>query len=391
LDARTIGDIASRLSAPIGDISQGLKTSIATLLGGIASRVGDSTWTSELFKLVSMVPSKLSASDVVSAAVDPTHASFATRSLMDSGRKLLSFAFGGNQSSVFDAVARSTGLSSGAVQSLMGIAAPLMLTALGRQVREGNLNATELGKALSYQADDTPDLLPPGVSRLFGAAETTIPSSSSLDTPTSIRPIKIDRYPEPPVRRSRAWLWFIPLLLVLCLFWLYRARHPIAPVTVVVPVRVLHPITAPNVPSQTLSNIPRGSIASQLLAFIQDPTKSVDLGTRFDSDRLLFAPNSAVFGPGAREQLVYVASILKAYPNVHLMIGGHTDNTGTAGRNLKLSQDRANAVREQLVAIGVSRDRLQTQGFGAQYPVADNFTAGGRALNRRTSMTVTLK
>jgi outer membrane protein OmpA-like peptidoglycan-associated protein len=136
-------------------------------------------------------------------------------------------------------------------------------------------------------------------------------------------------------------------------------------------------------------NIPWNGVEARLLAFIQDPSKGVEPATWFDFDRLLFNTDSVTLRPESQEQLGNIAAILKAYPNVHIKIGGYTDNTGDPQSNLNLSQERANGVRAELVALGISPDRLEAQGYGEQFPVADNSTAEGRAKNRRVSMRVT--
>jgi OOP family OmpA-OmpF porin len=69
-------------------------------------------------------------------------------------------------------------------------------------------------------------------------------------------------------------------------------------------------------------------------------------------------------------------------------IGGHTDNVGSAASNLKLSMDRANTVRAYLLTKGISPDRVTAKGYGATIPIAENTTAEGRALNRRTEVTI---
>jgi outer membrane protein OmpA-like peptidoglycan-associated protein len=65
------------------------------------------------------------------------------------------------------------------------------------------------------------------------------------------------------------------------------------------------------------------------------------------------------------------------------VVEGHTDNTGSDSYNLKLSQQRADAVRQYLLAKGISGTRIEAKGFGEMQPVGDNATAEGRALNRR--------
>jgi outer membrane protein OmpA-like peptidoglycan-associated protein len=138
-------------------------------------------------------------------------------------------------------------------------------------------------------------------------------------------------------------------------------------------------------------NIPPNGVEARLLAFIQDPARSVGQATWFDFDRLLFNTDSATLRPESQEQLRNIAAILKAYPNVRIKIGGYTDNTADSQYNLRLSQDRANGVKAELITLGVAPDRLETQGYGEQFPVADNSTVEGRARNRRISMRVTQK
>jgi OmpA-OmpF porin, OOP family len=71
-----------------------------------------------------------------------------------------------------------------------------------------------------------------------------------------------------------------------------------------------------------------------------------------------------------------------------LRIEGHTDNRGPPDANLRLSQDRANAVAEQLASLGIARSRLEAAGFGHTRPIAPNLTARGRELNRRVDFVI---
>jgi outer membrane protein OmpA-like peptidoglycan-associated protein len=74
-----------------------------------------------------------------------------------------------------------------------------------------------------------------------------------------------------------------------------------------------------------------------------------------------------------------------------VLIEGHTDNTGSAAQNNLLSLQRANAIGDYLQQKGIAANRIQRKGLGATTPIADNNTAAGRAKNRRTSFTITLK
>ena len=82
---------------------------------------------------------------------------------------------------------------------------------------------------------------------------------------------------------------------------------------------------------------------------------------------------------------------MRAYPSVHVTVGGHTDNQGDAAANRELSTARAEAVADALKKAGGPADRVHAQGFGASRPIADNSTEAGRARNRRVTLEVTAR
>ncbi|MFH7002969.1 OmpA family protein [Flavobacterium bizetiae] len=102
-----------------------------------------------------------------------------------------------------------------------------------------------------------------------------------------------------------------------------------------------------------------------------------------------FNSGKATFKTGDKEtpaRLDAIKEILKNYPNAKFSIEGHTDSTGSAKINDKLSQDRANAVMNALIERGVNPENLVAKGFGSSQPVASNKTAAGKAQNRRTEI-----
>jgi outer membrane protein OmpA-like peptidoglycan-associated protein len=103
---------------------------------------------------------------------------------------------------------------------------------------------------------------------------------------------------------------------------------------------------------------------------------------------VLFDFNKYTLKPGAREKLAKVAGILLAYPGLKVQLEGHTDSVGTEEYNMKLSNDRAGAVRDYLVSQSVLTANLTATGMGKASPVATNDTAAGRQQNRRVEMVV---
>ena len=111
------------------------------------------------------------------------------------------------------------------------------------------------------------------------------------------------------------------------------------------------------------------------------------LRVNFDSD-ILFAVDSAVLSGGAKYSLDDFAGVMRDYPQTAILIQGYTDSTGSEQHNVKLSQRRADAVYNHLVLREVDEARMRAIGYGEGYPVADNATPAGRALNRRVSILV---
>jgi OmpA-OmpF porin, OOP family len=96
-----------------------------------------------------------------------------------------------------------------------------------------------------------------------------------------------------------------------------------------------------------------------------------------------FEINSANLTKESFPILLNAAQILTQYPEMHVEIRGHTDNTGSENYNLILSERRAKVVKDYLVANGISAEKLSVKGIGETEPVADNKTVEGRTLNRR--------
>lgn len=92
--------------------------------------------------------------------------------------------------------------------------------------------------------------------------------------------------------------------------------------------------------------------------------------------------------PEARERLSRVSEVLKLSPQFRLALQGHSDNSGSATFNYRLSRHRANAVMTVLLDLGVPRERIDIQAYGAAMPIADNNTEEGRARNRRVALRV---
>ncbi|MDH3329661.1 MAG: OmpA family protein, partial [Desulfobulbaceae bacterium] len=103
---------------------------------------------------------------------------------------------------------------------------------------------------------------------------------------------------------------------------------------------------------------------------------------------VVFESGTAELSQSAEASLNKTVRILQHYPGKRFEIGGHTDSIGDPGWNLTVSLKRAESVKEYLLSKGIEKGRLEANGYGADYPVADNETSAGRAANRRVELKI---
>jgi outer membrane protein OmpA-like peptidoglycan-associated protein len=106
------------------------------------------------------------------------------------------------------------------------------------------------------------------------------------------------------------------------------------------------------------------------------------LARQLAGEEIQFARGSAAISPQSAALLDRLAREAQACPG-SIRIEGYTDSSGRAAANQRLSSARAAAVRAALIERGIPAERLQSKGYGAKHPVANNHTAAGRAKNRR--------
>lgn len=103
---------------------------------------------------------------------------------------------------------------------------------------------------------------------------------------------------------------------------------------------------------------------------------------------VLFETGKAELMPGAVTMIRRLAQFMQQYQDKRVLIEGHTDSTGSASFNLRLSEDRANAVQSLLLSEGIPHNRTETIGYGMSRPVATNDTVEGRQRNRRVEIVI---
>jgi len=132
------------------------------------------------------------------------------------------------------------------------------------------------------------------------------------------------------------------------------------------------------------------ALREQLLKQLNDILQTTDTprGLVVNMADVLFDFGKYNLKSDAQVKLAKLAGLIQAHPGLHLAIEGHTDNIGSDEANMKLSEQRAGAVRDFLIQQGLAQDAVSALGLGKAQPVADNSTSEGRQKNRRVEIIV---
>jgi outer membrane protein OmpA-like peptidoglycan-associated protein len=116
--------------------------------------------------------------------------------------------------------------------------------------------------------------------------------------------------------------------------------------------------------------------------------KKVEVGLKIVLEKIYFETGKANLKPTSHEQLGQIKKILEANPAIRIEISGHTDNVGSLRTNTRLSTDRAKAVADYLIDLGIDKSRIEYKGYAYSQPIAPNDTREGRQQNRRVEFKI---
>ena len=133
-------------------------------------------------------------------------------------------------------------------------------------------------------------------------------------------------------------------------------------------------------------DIPAGYIGSTF--FTNFYLDKIVVGKKVVLNNIFFETGKSVLTPQSHTELDKLTVILKESPTMRIEISGHTDNTGSATINDRLSLERARAVLSYLTGQGVEATRIESKGFGSSQPIETNATPAGRAANRRVEFKI---
>lgn len=119
------------------------------------------------------------------------------------------------------------------------------------------------------------------------------------------------------------------------------------------------------------------------------PLQPIEAGASIVLKNIFFNTGKFILEATSEEELDRVVELMNENPGMKILISGHTDNVGKDADNLILSNNRAKTVIQYLQKKGIAASRLKAKGFGASQPVAPNDNEVGRAINRRTELSIT--
>jgi outer membrane protein OmpA-like peptidoglycan-associated protein len=428
MSGEAVNLLSQKLDINSEQTQSGISAIIPTVLAGILKKVSD---TGSLGSLGSIF-----TGNKQSVEVEPESEYGDTSLLLSRGSVIVGDLFGGKTEGISNEIAKKTNLSVDKSKNLLMMAMPLIMGHVDKLIANKGWTMPDFVGKLFEEKASIENQLPTGLVSSLGLAGLNLPHlnethiADSFQDQNRVPPIEKvtplnTLIPEPTSSSGSVLKWIIVIAIIALLAWWFLGRNKIGnkaveyqedtltsqPLTDTMPslakkageavagslneagdwVYNLGTNKTIKLPDGVSLNVGENSSESKLVAFIEDTAKSVNDTTWISLDRLFFEKGKATLKPESRDQLSNIAAIMKSYPNVILLFGGYTDNTGSVETNMKISAERGNAAMKDLIGLGVSADRLKAEGYGQEHPIANNSTEDGRAQNRRIDVRVTEK
>lgn len=371
----------------------------------------------------------------------------ATTGLMNSGGGILKSLMGNKLGSLVGTISSLSGISKGSSNSLLSMVAPMVMSMIGKQVMSKGLNASGLMNFLGSQKSFVDNAMPSGIGSILGGLPSMSSGLSAMkDTGSKVVETAGSAVAETAEAGGGLLRKILPIALLALVaagaFWFFTGRSVTdaasdAAGTMVEGAKDVAGAAADaagdvadatknaagaavdaagNVVEATgdavagaagaawdaAGGLAQGAIdaGKKALEGVTFAAGSVGEGfsnflasgakedKSFAFNNLTFATGSANINENSMTEIKNLAKVLEAYPAINIEVAGHTDNTGNADTNMKLSQARAEAVVAALTGMGISGDRMTAKGYGSTAPVASNDTAEGKKQNRRIDVKI---
>ncbi|NAW51847.1 OmpA family protein [Elizabethkingia argentiflava] len=326
---------------------------------------------------------------------------------------ITSSLFGNKISGIASSISNFAGIKESSAHSLLGLTSAATLGTIGKYATENNLNESEFSNLLSTQKNWVSNLLPAGLS--LGALGLGGIFSGLGDKAESVKETVTDKIedlkhafsssegktnkpgtsytpPNPKNTGSSVWKWLLPLILLGLVVWfIWKQCTP--PNKGEIDQAITNSVNkvADKIDSATavikettsidLNGIQlkgyKGGMEEKMVEFLKSGKYATTDNEALKSTWYSFDHISFVIGKadqleaGSEEQIQNIATILKAYPDVKIKIGGYTDKTGNEENNLRLSQARADFIKAELTKLGVGDQIVGAEGYGSKFATTD--------------------
>ncbi|TXF87861.1 DUF937 domain-containing protein [Neolewinella aurantiaca] len=437
LTPEMMGSIGNKLNESPSGVESALSGILPSILGGMVQKAEGGNF-GAIFDMLKGADN-FNLSDLIGMMGS---GNLAQNDPRDIGGGLLGSLLGNKTGGLIDAVSGMAGINKKSSSSLLGMAAPFIMSFLAKKIKGEKLDSSGLASILLGQKSSIMAAIPGVLSAVLGFGKTTpsVSTRAAAATTTATRAASTAAANTTATATAAAssgmgfLKWLLPLLLLGALAWfglrscdtggvqasLENAGDTMSDVAGkagsaagdLVDGAGEMVVDAAKMGSSALSSLketanglwalvlPGGvtieankdGVEYSLINFISSD-KPVDKTTWFNFDALKFQTGKADLDSDySKRQIENMVNVLNAYPDVHLKIGGYTDNVGSADGNMALSQKRADNVMATLVAKGIDASRLAAEGFGEQHPACPaNDTPECKAQNRRIAARVTQK
>lgn len=414
-------DLINKAASSLGESESGISKAVSAILPAIISGISDKASTPEGAATISTLAAQEHKEGILDAISGFLHHE-SSSSLISRSSTAINSIFGktGQSNTLTNLISSFAGIKTSSAGTLFSMALPVILGLLGRHSEQNNVNAGGLTSLLSTQKNLAAGTIPAGFS-LNTLSSTPAASSHASHSHSD--------HASDNGRKTGSFLgWLIPLILLALLavgaYYMFSkgcgsSDHKEAVVT-----EAHHEGAEANMPATTVSKgsldsisgdfvynqgdiitialpnnggelkVGKNSTEARLIEFLNDKNQLIDSakGNWFEFTNVHFKTGSSELTAESAAQLENIAAISKAYTNAKFRFGGYTDSTGNAATNLALSQKRAEAVGAMVIKLGAPAGSFESaKGFGKEWPIADNATAEGRAMNRRVAVNVKAK
>ncbi len=429
-------ELVNKASASLGESEGGISKTISALLpsiiGGLADKASSGT---DGAGAIAKMASAQHESGILDSIGNFLHHDSNSDLLSKSSGMISSiFGNGGNSNMLTTLISSFAGVKGSSVGTIMSMAVPTLLGLLGRHTAENNIPVSGLASMLGEQKKSAMSMLPAGfsLSSLTGSGNSAASAVSSATSAAS----HTSSAAAGAVAESAGggMKWLLPLLLVAGLaagaYYFFSKSGDKKSETEATPTTstdTSHTNTGTDTAHQVALEAPKATVgADGLVSYDLGPVGDLDLpggvkltgvnangfentlvnfiksGTIdtvnkaanwFNLHDVQFVSGKTTYStPKAMAQIKNVGSILKAYPNVVIKVGGNTDVSGNAAANVALSQSRADQVMKDILANGAAAGQIkEAKGYGSEFATAAAGDKAGMAADRKTTAKVASK